>query len=98
MSGPCAGRPGRALVPALCHPRGRLDGGKASRNPTVLYTYEGCFHKIRGPLLGVLVIRIIVYWGVFWGPLFMETPVRVPPSTVVRAIQSPGLLVPQESR
>ena len=27
------------------------------------------FPKIRGPILGVPIIRIIVYWGLYWGPL-----------------------------
>ena len=27
------------------------------------------FPKIRGTILGVPIIRIIVYWGLFWGPL-----------------------------
>ena len=26
------------------------------------------FPKIRGTFLGVPIIRIIVYWGVYWGP------------------------------
>ena len=25
--------------------------------------------KIRGTILGVLIIRIIVFWGLYWGPL-----------------------------
>ena len=29
------------------------------------------FPKIRGTLLGVLIIRIIVFWGLYWGPLFL---------------------------
>ena len=32
------------------------------------------FPKIRGPFLEVLTIRIIVSWGLFWCPLFLETP------------------------
>ena len=27
------------------------------------------FPKIRGTILGVLIIRIIVFWGLYWGPL-----------------------------
>ena len=27
------------------------------------------FPKIRGTFLGVPIIRIIVYWGLYWGPL-----------------------------
>ena len=26
------------------------------------------FPRIRGTLLGVLIIRTIVYWGLYWGP------------------------------
>ena len=26
------------------------------------------FPKIRGTLLGVPIIRIIVFWGLYWGP------------------------------
>ena len=26
------------------------------------------FHKIRGTFLGVPIIRIIVFWGLYWGP------------------------------
>ena len=33
------------------------------------------FTKIRGTLLGVLVIRTIVFWGLYWGPLFWETTI-----------------------
>ena len=32
------------------------------------------FRKYWRPFLGVLVIRIIVYWGLIWGLLFMELP------------------------
>ena len=27
--------------------------------------------KIRGTLLGVPIIRIIVFWGLYWGPLIL---------------------------
>ena len=27
------------------------------------------------PFLGVLIVRIMVCWGLFWGPLFVETPI-----------------------
>ena len=26
--------------------------------------------KIRGTLLGILIIRIIAFWGLYWGHLF----------------------------
>ena len=29
------------------------------------------FPKIRGPFLGVPIIRIIVFWGLYWGPLIL---------------------------
>ena len=28
--------------------------------------------KIRGTFLGVTIIRTIVFWGVYWGPLILE--------------------------
>ena len=28
----------------------------------------GCFHKLGGPLLGVLVIRAVLFWGLYSGP------------------------------
>ena len=33
----------------------------------ILYIWE--FPKIRGTFLGVPIIRILVYWGLYWGPL-----------------------------
>ena len=30
------------------------------------------FPKIRGTILGVPIIRIIVYWGLYWGHLFWQ--------------------------
>ena len=29
------------------------------------------FPKIRGTLLGVPVIRTIIFWGLYWGPLIL---------------------------
>ena len=29
------------------------------------------FPKIRGTILGVPIIRTIVYWGLYWGPLIL---------------------------
>ena len=35
------------------------------------------FPKIRGTILGVLIFRIIVYWGLYWGsPYFGKLPCR----------------------
>ena len=31
--------------------------------------YTWGFPKIRGTILGVPIIRTIVYWGLYWGPL-----------------------------
>ena len=33
------------------------------------------FPKIRSTLLGVPIIRTRVFGGLYWGPLFQETPV-----------------------
>ena len=35
-----------------------------------IYIYGG-FLKIRGTILGVSIIRIVVYWGLYWGPLIL---------------------------
>ena len=32
------------------------------------------FPKIRGALLGVAIIRIVVYWGLYSGPLILGNP------------------------
>ena len=29
------------------------------------------FPKIRGTISGVPIIRIIIYWGLYWGPLIL---------------------------
>ena len=29
------------------------------------------FTKIRGTFLGVPIVRTIVYWGLYWGPLIL---------------------------
>ena len=34
---------------------------------------NGGFPKLGVPFLGVSIIRIIVYWGLHWVPLFWET-------------------------
>ena len=33
--------------------------------------YRGWFPKIRGTFLVILIIRTIVYWGLYWGPLIL---------------------------
>ena len=35
----------------------------------VLVIWE--FPKIRGTILGVPIIRTIVFWGLYWGPLIL---------------------------
>ena len=35
------------------------------------YMGKWWFPKIRGTFLGVPIIRTIVYWGLFWGPLIL---------------------------
>ena len=35
------------------------------------------FPKIRVPYLGVLMIRILLFRVLYWGPLFSETPMSV---------------------
>ena len=41
------------------------------------------FPKIRGTFFGVPIIRIIVFWGLYWVPLFWET-------TILKAQQLSG--------
>ena len=36
--------------------------------------HEWDFPKIRVPYLGVLIIRILLFRVLYWGPLFSETP------------------------
>ena len=33
------------------------------------------FPQIRGTILGVPIIRTIVFWGLYWGSLFWETTI-----------------------
>ena len=44
-------------------------------SPVGLACCEDCFiwgfPEIRGTLFGVPIIRIIVYWGLYWGPLIL---------------------------
>ena len=32
--------------------------------------YNWLFQNIKGSFLGAHVIGLIIYWGLFWGPLF----------------------------
>ena len=49
-----------------------LGEGTADKQPQVYSTVAlwGC-PKIRGTLLGVPMIRIIVLWDLYWGPLIL---------------------------
>ena len=35
------------------------------------YTHIWEFPKIRGTILGIPIIRTIVFWGLYWGPLIL---------------------------
>ena len=54
-----------ALLPAS------LGVGTLAHVPCVSGNPIWGFPKIRGTLLGVLIIRIIVFWGLHWGPLIL---------------------------
>ena len=52
--------------------RGRGGGGFHSTQNKCVKLREvaiGGFPKISGRILGVPIIRIIVFWGLYWGPL-----------------------------
>ena len=56
------------------------------------------FPKIRGTLLGVPIIRIIVFWGLHWGPiigvpLFWETTILRNTSVVYNQIYKGELMI-----
>ena len=38
---------------------------------------EGGFLKLGVPYWGILIIRTILFWGLYWGPLFWETTRRL---------------------
>ena len=42
---------------------------------TGLHGYIWRFPKIRGTILGVPIIRTIVFWGLYWGPVFWESTI-----------------------
>ena len=45
-------------------------------NHIYIYIY-GDFPKLWVPLLGVPIMRTIVFWGLYWGPLFWETTIYI---------------------
>ena len=55
-----------------CHnePYTALEGDPRSLHTSVRVSYVG-FPKIRGTFLGVPILRIIVFWGLYWGPLIL---------------------------
>ena len=40
-------------------------------NIRVTLVLSGSFPKMRGTILGVPIIRTIVFWGLYWGPLIL---------------------------
>ena len=48
------------------------------------------FPKIMGTLLGVPIIRTIVSWGLYWGPLILETTVS---THIGYRLEGPGFRV-----
>ena len=44
----------------------------AGLHAAILARFMWGFPKIEGTLLGVPIIRIIVYWGLYWGPLILR--------------------------
>ena len=65
------------LVIIILHVRPPLPGGVVYGTATIdlkrPYQSHGGFQKIRGPFLGIPTTGIIVFLGLFWGPLFFET-------------------------
>ena len=51
----------------------RYQNKPCSRKPSTCLIW--LFPKIKGPNVGVRRKRIIIHWALFWGPLFMETPI-----------------------
>ena len=48
----------------------RMEVGTCARPVAVGQSIWG-FPKIRGTILGILIIGIIVFWGLYWGPLIL---------------------------
>ena len=42
--------------------------GEAGTGPRGIQEWKWVFPKIRGTILGVPVIRTIVFWALYWGP------------------------------
>ena len=43
-------------------------GSDAPERPIIVIPSYGGFSRLGVPFLGVLIIRTIVYWGLYWGP------------------------------
>ena len=54
------------------------------RNFGPLFLYGILEFPRRSPFLGVRITRIIVYWGLFWGPLFVETHIYLLGSVAIQ--------------
>ena len=50
----------------------------------------GIFPKLCVPFLGVPIIRSILFWGLYWGPLILGNCIVFPLQTVVSEAQSPA--------
>ena len=48
------------------------------------------FPKIRAPYFGVLIIRILLFRVLYWGPLFSETPPPPPASATAAPADEVG--------
>ena len=44
---------------------------------------------MRGTILGLPIIRILVYWGLYWGPPYLEKLPYLPMYTCLLQLQAP---------
>ena len=51
--------------------------GFRTKSLDVSEMFIGGFPKIRGTILGVPIIRTIVFWGLYWGPLILGNYHRI---------------------
>ena len=49
----------------------KMSGQPLAFRGTCIHVYIWGFPKIRGTLLRVPIIRTIVFWGLYWGPLIL---------------------------
>ena len=69
-SGPKVGLKVSVQVPGFDARHRPLSLSYNTRGTTLVFYMWG-FPKIRGTILGVLIIRTIVFWGLYWGPLIL---------------------------